>query len=258
MKTALVTGASNGIGKELALIHAANGDQVVLVARSEKKLQDLKLQIEQKWKVPVHVIVKDLSQANASEELYAQTKALNLKIDFLINNAGFGNFGFFSQTEWAKEHQMIALNITALTALSKLYLQDMLAQKSGRILNVASTAAFQPGPTFAVYCATKAYVLSFSEALANEGQGTGVTVTALCPGATESGFMEAAAMNESALFTGKRLPDSKSVAEFGYKAMMKGKAVVIHGTLNFLLANTVRFTPRSLVTRITRLVLDRK
>ncbi|NBQ47744.1 MAG: SDR family NAD(P)-dependent oxidoreductase [Sphingobacteriia bacterium] len=134
----------------------------------------------------------------------------------------------------------------------------MLAQKSGRILNVASTAAFQPGPIFAVYCATKAYVLSFSEALANEVQGTGVTVTALCPGATESGFMEAAAMNESALFKGKRLPDSKSVAEFGYKAMMKGKAVVIHGTLNFILANTVRFTPRSLVTRITRLVLDRK
>jgi len=256
MKTALITGASSGIGKELALIHAAKGDQLVLVARSENKLQELKALIEERYKVKVHLIIIDLSVTGACEAVYALTKSWNLKIDYLINNAGFGDYGFFAETDWAKENQMINLNITALTALSKFYLKDMLAQKNGKILNVASTASFQPGPTMAVYFATKAYVLSFSEALSNEVIGTGVTVTALCPGATESGFSEAAAMTESALFKGKRLPDSKSVAEFGYTAMMKGKAVAIHGTANFILANMVRFSPRKLVTKISRMVLN--
>lgn len=258
MKTALITGASGGIGKELALIHASKGDQLVLVARSEDKLQALKIQIEQTYKVPVHLIIKDMSLEGACEAIYAQTEAWRLTVDYLINNAGFGDYGFFSETNWSKEHQMINLNITALTALTKLYLKDMLAQKSGKILNVASTAAFQPGPTMAVYFATKAYVLSFSEALSNETIGTGVTVTALCPGATESGFMEAAAMTDSTLFKNKRLPDSKTVAMYGYKAMIKGKAVAIHGALNFILANAVRFSPRGMVTKLSRLVLNGK
>ncbi len=256
MKTALITGASSGIGKELALIHAAKGDQLILVARSEEKLLALKKRIEDNHKVRVYLIIKDLSVPAASEAVYEETKKLNLKVDYLINNAGFGDYGFFSETDWMKEQQMINLNITALTALTKFYLRDMIAQKSGKVLNVASTASFQPGPTMAVYFATKAYVLSFSEALSNEVGGTGVTVTALCPGATESGFMEAAEMKESALFKGKRLPDSRSVAEFGYKAMMKGKAVAIHGASNFILANLVRLAPRKLATKMTRIVLN--
>jgi len=147
---------------------------------------------------------------------------------------------------------MINLNITTLTQFTKLYLQDMVKHRSGKIMNVASTAAFQPGPIMAVYFATKAYVLSFSEAVNNEVSDKGVTVTTLCPGATESGFQAAAAMEESNLVKGRKLPTSKEVAEYGYAAMLKGKTVGIHGLMNWILANSVRFTPRSLVVKITR------
>jgi short-subunit dehydrogenase len=147
----------------------------------------------------------------------------------LINNAGFGDFGMFLETDWNKEAQMIQLNITALTQLTKLYLKEMVKRGSGKIMNVASTAAFQSGPTMAVYYATKAYVLSFSEAIDNEVRDKGVTVTALCPGATESGFQAAAAMEESNLVKGRKLPTSKEVAEYGYESMMKGRTVAIDG-----------------------------
>jgi uncharacterized protein len=163
----------------------------------------------------------------------------------------------FVETDWNKELQMINLNITTLTQFTKLYLQDMVKRKSGKIMNVASTAAFQSGPTMAVYYATKAYVLSFSEAIDNEVSGQGVTVTTLCPGATESGFQAAAAMEESALVKGKKLPTSKEVAEYGYKAMMNGKTVAIHGMMNYILANSVRFAPRALIVKITRLMQDK-
>ena len=152
---------------------------------------------------------------------------------------------------------MINLNITTLTQFTKLYLQDMVARKSGKIMNVASTAAFQSGPTMAVYYATKAYVLSFSEAIDNEVSDKGITVTSLCPGATESGFQAAAAMEESALVKGKKLPTSKEVAEYGYKAMLSGKTVAIHGFMNYIMANSVRFTPRALVVKITRKMQDK-
>ncbi len=257
MASVLITGASNGIGYELAHIHAAKGDDLVLVARSAKKLEDLKRQLEQKYKVKVHTIARDLSEHNAAEQVYVETSKLALQIDYLVNNAGFGDFGMFAETDWGKEEQMINLNITTLVHLTKLYLQEMVKRKSGKIMNVASTAAFQPGPTMAVYYATKAFVLSFSEAINNEVSDKGVTVTALCPGATESGFQAAAAMEESALVKGKKLPSSKEVAEYGYKAMMKGKAVAIHGTMNAIMANAVRFLPRNLVVKVTRKVQDR-
>ncbi|MES2589446.1 MAG: SDR family oxidoreductase [Bacteroidota bacterium] len=257
MKTALITGASNGIGLELAKIHASKGGNLVLVARNKQKLDELKLELEEKHKIQVYVIEKDLSLLNAAKEVYEETKAQNIKIDFLINNAGFGDFGFFYETDWQKESQMINLNITALTEFTKLYLQDMIKNKSGKIMNVASTAAFQPGPTMAVYYATKAYVLSFSEAINNELEDKGITVTALCPGATESGFQDAAAMNESKLVKGKKLPSSKEVAEFGYQAMLNGKTVAIHGFLNKFLVNLVRFLPRKMVVKATRKVQDK-
>ncbi len=255
MKTALITGASSGIGYELAKIHAAKGGNLVLVARNISKLDELKLELETQFNVSVYTIGKDLSVVNAAFEVYKETKQQGIQVDYLINNAGFGDFGMFSETEWEKEHQMINLNITALTQFTKLYLQDMLKRKSGKIMNVASTAAFVPGPTMAVYCATKPYVLSFSEAVDNEVREFGVTITALCPGATQSGFIAAAAAEESALFKGKKLPSSKEVAVFGYDAMIKGKAVVIHGLPNKILAFIVRFTPRKLVVKISRKVI---
>jgi len=256
MATALITGASNGIGLELARVHAAKGDDLVLVARSEKKLTDLKTELEQKHKIIVTVIAKDLALADAAQDVYDETKRRGLQIDYLINNAGFGDFGMFTDTDWNKELQMINLNITTLTQFTKLYLKDMVARGSGKVMNVASTAAFQSGPTMAVYYATKAYVLSFSEAIDNEVRDKGVTVTTLCPGATESGFQAAAAMENSALVKGKKLPSSKEVAEYGYAAMMKGKTVAIHGFNNWLLANAVRFMPRSVVVKVTRKVQD--
>lgn len=253
-KTALITGASNGIGLELAKVHASKGDNLILVARSIQKLKELKDEIEKQYGVSVYNIEKDLSMVNAASEVYSEVKQKGLEVDYLINNAGFGDFGLFHLTDWNKTEQMIALNITALTQLTHLFLKDMIKSGKGKIMNVASTAAFQPGPTMAVYFATKAYVLHFSEAIANELENTGITVTALCPGATESGFKDAADMHESNLFKGKKLPSSKEVALFGYEQMMKGKVVVIHGFMNYILANSVRFTPRALVVKIARMI----
>ena len=255
MATALITGASNGIGLELAKVHASKGDNLVLVARSVSKLEELKSTLESQYKITVHVIGKDLSLPNAAQNVYNETNNKNIQVDYLINNAGFGDFGLFAVTDWNKEIQMINLNITALTQFTKVFLQDMIKRGNGKIMNVASTAAFQSGPQMAVYFATKAYVLSFSEAVDNEVRGKGVTITTLCPGATESGFQAAASMDENSLFKGKKLPSSKHVAEYGYASMMKGKTVAIHGALNYILANAVRFVPRSLAVKITRKIM---
>jgi uncharacterized protein len=257
MKTALITGASNGIGLELAKIHASKGGNLVLVARNKSKLDELKVELESQYKISVYTIGKDLSLPNAAQEVYNETAQQKIQVDYLINNAGFGDFGMFVETDWNKELQMINLNITTLTQFTKLYLQDMVARKFGKIMNVASTAAFQSGPTMAVYYATKAYVLSFSEAIDNEVSDKGVTVTSLCPGATESGFQAAAAMEESALVKGKKLPTSKEVAEYGYKSMLAGKTVAIHGLMNYIMANSVRFTPRAIVVKLTRKLQDK-
>lgn len=250
-KTALITGASSGIGFELAKIHASKGDNLVLVARSIDKLNQLKTEIESQFKVNVYNIEKDLSVINSPLEVYEEIKQNNIQIDYLINNAGFGDIGNFSNTRWEKELRMINLNITALTQLTKLFLNDMLVRKQGKIMNVASTASFQPGPMMAVYFATKSYVLHLTEAINAEVKGSGVSLTALCPGPTESGFQAAAEIEQNMLFN-KKNPTSKEVAEYGYKSMMNGKAVAIHGFKNYLLANSVRFTPRNWVVAITK------
>jgi len=255
--TALITGASNGIGYELAKIHAAKGGDLVLVARSKPKLDELKNELENQFKVSVYTIGKDLSASNSALEIYEETKKQNIQIDYLINNAGFGDYGMFSETSWDKEQQMIQLNITTLTQFTKLYLQEMIHRGAGKIMNVASTAAFQSGPTMAVYYATKAYVLSFSEAVDNEVRSRGITVTTLCPGPTESGFQTAASMEESRLVKGRKLPTSKKVAEYGYAAMLKGKTVAIHGWMNYIMACSVRFLPRNMVVKVTRMIQDK-
>jgi short-subunit dehydrogenase len=249
---ALITGASGGIGLELAKEFAKNNINVVVVARSESKLQSLASLLQQQYKVQVKVITKDLSKLEEVEALYQQLKYENITVDYLVNNAGFGDYAYFYEADWNKLNEMINLNITALTRLSYLFVKDMVQQGFGKIMNVASTAAFQPGPTMAVYYATKSYVLFLSEAMANELQDKGVTVTALCPGATESGFEVAAALKESKLFKGKKLPSSAEVAAYGYKAMMKGKMVAIHGLMNNIMAQSIRFAPRALVLKIVR------
>src|SRR5215471_9240341 len=209
--TALITGASSGIGLELAKIFAREKNNLVIVARSEDKLRELASVIQQQYAVQVFVLAKDLGNYNAAKEIFDYCTQNNIQIDYLVNNAGFGDFGFFVESNWQKQEQMINVNIMTLTYLTRLFLPDMVKRSSGRILNLASTAAFQPGPTMSVYYATKAYVLSFTEAISNELAGTGVTATALCPGATESGFKEASALEGSRLVTNKKLPASKEV-----------------------------------------------
>jgi short-subunit dehydrogenase len=254
--TALITGASNGIGLELAKIHASKGGDLVLVARNKSKLDEIKVTLERQFNIAVYTIVKDLSAINAAQEVYDETNKETIQIDYLINNAGFGDFGMFAETDWNKELQMINLNITSLTHFTKLYLKDMVKRRSGKIMNVASTAAFQSGPTMSVYCATKAYVLSFTEAISNEVNDKGITITALCPGATETGFQAAGGLEESKLFKNKKLPSAKEVAEYGYASMIKGKTVAIHGIMNYIMSNSIRFIPRSLVVKVSRKMLD--
>jgi uncharacterized protein len=184
MATALITGASSGIGLEFAKTFAAAKNNLVLVARSEGKLNVLANELKMAHGIAVKVISTDLSSMDEVQRVYDTCKAENIVVDYLVNNAGFGDFGFFVESDWDKTAQMIDLNIKSLTKMCRLFIPDMLERKAGKIMNVASTAAFQPGPTMAVYYATKSYVLFFSEAICNELQGTGVSVTCLCPGAT--------------------------------------------------------------------------
>jgi short-subunit dehydrogenase len=257
-KTALITGASGGIGYEFAKIIAENKNNLILVARSKIKLDELKKELEDKHNISVFTIVKDLSLPGAAKEVYDELKEKGISIDYLINNAGFGDFGLFAESDWNKQEQMINLNVIALAHFTRLFLPDMICRRSGKILNVASTASFQPGPTMSVYFATKAFVLSFSEAIDNEVREHGITVTALCPGSTKSGFHSVAAMEGRKPPERNNIPSAKEVAEFGYKAMMKGKTVAIHGFKNSLLANSIRFGPRSLVVKLARKTQEKK
>ncbi|NVB39032.1 SDR family oxidoreductase [Pseudenhygromyxa sp. WMMC2535] len=250
---ALVTGASGGIGLEFARQLAAAGHDLVLVARSEAKLRALADELESSHSIRARVVAMDLGKPHAASELAAELDALGLAVDVLINNAGFGLFGEFVDTELDEELAMIQLNIVALTELSKHLVRAMKARGRGQVLNVASTAAFQPGPLMAVYYATKAYVLSFSEALAAELEGSGVSVTALCPGPTTSGFQAAAQLEGSKLIKGK-MAGAAEVATHGMRALARGKAVAIPGAQNWMIAQTSRLLPRKTVTRLVKRV----
>ena len=241
-KTALITGASFGIGMEFARIFAREGYNLVLVARSGDKLRQIASEVEKSYGTRSLILATDLTEPGASAYVLDQTTRAGIQVDVLVNNAGFGQYGFFAENDLEECLRQIQLNVTTLTHLTRLYLPGMIERKSGRILNVASTAAFQPGPLMAVYFATKAYVLHLSEALANELNGTGVSVTCLCPGATATEF------HKRANATGQRLlkfgsMDARTVAEDGYRALMAGKPVVISGFKNWLLAQSIRFSP---------------
>jgi uncharacterized protein len=253
--TALITGASAGIGLALAHRMAPEFD-LILTARSQARLEQIARDLQQAHGNLVHVIVADLTRPQAPDEIFAEIRRRSLRVDALINNAGFGSYGPFSENAWQGETEMIQVNITALTHLTKLALPQMQERKSGRIMNVASTAGFQPGPLMAVYYATKAYVISFSEAIANELAGSGVTVTCLCPGATESEFAKRADMEKSRLFKMGQMK-AEDVAQAGYRAMMQGKTLIITGVRNRIMAQSVRFSPRKMVTAIARRVQER-
>lgn len=255
-QTALITGASGGIGLELAKEFAKDGYNLVLVARSKDKLESIAADFAKQYNISATVIAKDLSKASAPDELYNELKTQGIQIDALVNNAGFATYGKFVEIPLEKELQEMQLNMVTLTHLTKLFAKDMVARKNGKIMNIASTAAFQPGPLMAVYYATKSYVLFLSEALANEFKGTGVTVTVLCPGPTESGFQERAAMQESKLVQGN-LMKADDVAAQGYAALKRGQAVIIPGFKNQMLALSPRFMPRGMVTGIVRGMQER-
>lgn len=254
-ETALITGASTGIGLDLARLMAPDFDLIV-TARNQARLEEIAHELQGKHGNRVHVIPGDLASPEVPAALCGEITRRGLQVDVLINNAGFGSFGEFKDTSLRTEVDMIQVNITALTHLTKLVLPGMLARKRGRILNVASTAGFQPGPLMAVYYATKAYVISFSEAIANELKGTGITVTCLCPGATATGFAARADMENSRLFKLGRMRSS-DVARIGYQAMMKGRTLVITGVKNRVLALSVRISPRKMVTAIARSLQER-
>jgi hypothetical protein len=245
---ALITGASSGIGRELARLCAAAGYGVTVVARSSAPLEAFAAELARAYDVPAHPIAADLSDPDAPNRLY---QAAGNNVEILINNAGFGLQGAFAETEWKAEREMIEVNITAVVRLTKLYLPGMIARRSGRILNVASTAAFVPGPYMAVYYATKAFLLSFSEAVATEVRGTGVTVTALCPGPTRTGFFQTAGATETNLFKGPTM-DAAEVARVGYEAMMAGKLEAIAGKRNLWTIRAARLFPRGMLANLTR------
>jgi uncharacterized protein len=248
-ETVLITGASSGIGSELAKCFAADGCCLVLVARRGSALEALAEELRKNHKVDVRVMVTDLAQAEAPTQILGQLQHHGLKVDVLVNNAGFGAQGRFAELSLDRQLDMIQVNVTALTHLTRLLLPDMIKRGRGGILNVASTAAFQPGPYMAVYYASKAHVLSWSEALATELVGTGVVVTALCPGPTETGFADAAGMKDSLLFKMSRM-SARTVAEIGHRALRQGRVVAITGYRNRMLAFCVRFSPRWMVRRI--------
>lgn len=249
---ALITGASSGIGRELARVHAARGGDVVLVARRREALDTLKAELESSHGVRATVVPANLADPEAPKTIYATVTGRGITVDYLINNAGFGGHGRFHERPWTSEDAMIQVNVTALSELTHLFLQDMVARGHGRILNVASTAAFLPGPLQAVYYASKAYVLSFSQAIAEELAGTGVRVTALCPGPVDSEFARVADLEGARLFEGgtERAAD---VAAKGYAAMRAGRLVAITDRkLAVILRAVLPFLPRRVVLALSR------
>jgi hypothetical protein len=248
---ALITGASGGIGKALCEEFAKDSFDLILVARSVEKMQSHAADLQRRCGIHVTVIGADLESTSGAEQLHAEIRKSGTVLSALVNNAGYGTFGEFKDTALSATLGMMQLNMNSVIVLTKLFLPDLLASR-GKLLNVASTAAFQPGPYMAVYYATKSFVLYFSEGLACELEGTGVTVTALCPGPTASGFQDKAIMQASALVKNKRLPSAESVASSGYRAMKRGKRVHITGFMNNLMAQSIRFTPRNTVTALLK------
>jgi short-subunit dehydrogenase len=243
-RTALVTGASSGIGRDLALVLAENGIDLVVLARSREALEKLAGEC---GGVKVRVIAKDLALPGAAGELFGELRGVN--IDLLVNNAGFGTVGEFWKVPWEEQDRMMRVNMGALVHLSRLFVPPMVERGFGRVMNVASVAAFVPGPRLGLYCASKAFVVSHSLALRHELRRTGVTVTALCPGPTRTDFQNRAGMDKARLFRGNVM-QSMPVARAGFAGMARGKAIVVPGLMNKLAVFAARVLPRTLMARI--------
>jgi short-subunit dehydrogenase len=255
-KSVLITGASGGIGYELAKLFARDRHNLVLVARSSDRLAQVAGELQAHGAM-VKTLALDLAASQAPKFLFDQLQREGIAVDFLINNAGFGAYGEFAQMREEEILGQIDLNIRALTELTRLFLPQMVKGGSGRIMNVASTAGFQAGPLMAVYYATKAYVISFSEAIANELHGTGVTVTCFCPGATHTGFAKRAGNDKSRLFKQLGAMSAERVAVDGYRAVMEGRGLAISGAHNWLVAQSTRFAPRKVVTALSRWISEK-
>ena len=253
MPTALITGASGGIGRELSLILASNGYDIIAVARNADALEALTEEIGSKYRRDVRAVPSDLSIPGAAREMCSDVG----EIDILVNNAGFGDYGPFVECDPDKQMRMIDLHVRALTDITRAILPGMVERKKGRIMNIASVAAFEPGPLMSVYYATKVYVLSFSEAIQEELRGTGVTVTALCPGPTNTGFASAAGATGANLFKEAAGADVKKVAAYGYRCMMRGKPVAICGLSFKFLTFWIRLMPRAATRRIVHYIQSR-
>lgn len=258
IQTALITGASKGIGKELAHVFAENRCNLVLVARSADELHRLKTELQKKYDIGVYVLVADLAQPDAARRVFDELKSQQLEVYYLVNNAGFGDYGAFAETSWQRYEAMIALNVTTLTHFCHLFASDWKKRgRHGKILNIASTAAFQPGPMMAVYFAGKSFVLSLSEAIGKELEAHGIAVTTLCPGPTDTNFGAESKMNASDLVKNVKIADAREVAELGFYAMMRGKKTVVHGMQNRLVAFGVQFLPRKWVMWLSAKVMRR-
>lgn len=255
-EVALITGASSGIGRELTSLFAENGFDLVLVARNEAALNEIASQLTAQYPLNVTVIAKDLSLPQAPEEIYDTLKAASIAVDVLVNSAGIQVYGALQDTDIAEQLRLIQVNLVALTHLTMLFSRDMVERGRGKILNIASTGAFSPTPLNAIYCATKAYVLSFSEAIARDLERTGVTVSCLCPGATETQFAKRAGIENIRLFQAFVM-DAREVAWAGYRSLMRGKTTVVPGLYNKILVSSVRLTPRRVVTRIGKQLMSR-
>jgi len=243
-EVAIITGASGGIGYEIALLFAKQKIDILIVARNKQKLNDIKWAIEQQFKITVYCVATDLSIRDGFVDIDNCVKAYKLSVTFLVNNAGFGDYGFFTERSMEKYSEMLGLNVISLTELTYYYAKQMIKNGKGRILNVASTAGIQPDPYFAVYGASKAYVISLTEAIHKEFEKSGVTATVLSPGATKTEFMERADMNDAKLYE-SGVMTAKEVAEVGFEGMMKGKLHVIPGFKNRILAFFSSITPSS-------------
>ncbi len=256
MKATLITGASGGIGEAFARKLAAKKHNLVLVARSEEKLQKLCDELMAKNEILAHYIVRDLNEMDADRKIFAEIERHNIEIDWLINNAGFGTSGDFAELSLETELEMIGLNIMALVALTHRFIQPMRAKKSGTIINVSSTASFQPVPFFATYAATKAFVTSFTEALAEENRVFGIKILALCPGATDTNFFNNADMKPNKM---REMQTPEEVVETALRALDRGKSQVISGWSNYLTAHAASFAPNSIVTKFAaKMMRDRK
>ncbi|WP_371227130.1 SDR family NAD(P)-dependent oxidoreductase [Pseudomonas sp. QE6] len=255
-RTALITGASSGIGLELARIHASKHGDVVLVARSRDKLESIKQELQTQYGVKAYVIVEDLADPRSADRIFSATEALGLSIDVLINNAGFGGHGKFVERDLSADQSMMQVNMATLTSLTHHYLKGMVSRRRGRILNVSSTASFMPGPLQAVYYATKAYVTSFTQAIAEEVREYGVTATVLCPGAVATGFVAAGDLRGVEVW--KNAKTAESVAQCGYKAMERGELVAFNECkLRVMLDWIVPLLPRNLVLKVSRQAMEK-